>query len=219
MKVYKFGGASVKDANGVRNLHKIISNSNDNLVVVVSAMGKMTNALELVVNSFFNHKSDTDILLKKIVDFHESIISDLFGSHRSEIDNRINALYDKINAILSDKPSLSYDYEYDRIVSFGELISTTIVSCYLNYAGLKTDWIDIRDCIITDSNHRDANVNIELSSKFTKAAFKGKKIAITQGFIAGTTTNQTTTLGREGSDYSAAILANLLDTNHSGTLL
>lgn len=211
MKVYKFGGASVKDANGVRNLHKIISNSNDNLVVVISAMGKTTNALELVVNSFFNHKSDTEALLKKVVDFHENIINDLFGANRTEIDSHINGLYEKINNILSDKPSLSYDYEYDRIVSFGELISTTIVACYLKYQGLKADWIDIRECIITDSNHRDANVNIELSSKFTKSAFEGKKIAITQGFIAGTTTNQTTTLGREGSDYSAAILANLLD--------
>ena len=211
MKVYKFGGASVKDANGVRNLHKIISNSNDNLVVVISAMGKTTNALELVVNSFFNHKSDTEALLKKVVDYHENIINDLFGANRTEIDSHINGLYEKINGILSDKPSLSYDYEYDRIVSFGELISTTIVACYLKYQGLKADWIDIRECIITDSNHRDANVNIELSSKFTKSAFEGKKIAITQGFIAGTTTNQTTTLGREGSDYSAAILANLLD--------
>ena len=131
MKVYKFGGASVKDANGVRNLHKIISNSNDNLVVVISAMGKTTNALELVVNSFFNHKSYTEALRKKVVDYHENIINDLFGANRTEIDSHINSLYEKINGILSDKPSLSYDYEYDRIVSFGELISPTIVACYL----------------------------------------------------------------------------------------
>ncbi len=211
MKIYKFGGASVKSADGVRNLLKIVSQCDDNLVVVISAMGKMTNALELIVNSFFNHRSDVEEHLRTIQQFHEEIISGLFGSERDTIDPLVNELYSHLNEILSHKPSLSYDYEYDRIVSFGELLSTTIVATYLAKQGLPAEWVDVRNCIITDANHREANVNMQLSNDLCREAFLNKKITVTQGFIAGTTTNQTTTLGREGSDYTAAILANLLD--------
>lgn len=212
MKIYKFGGASVKDAAGVRNLHKIITeHGDDRLVVVISAMGKMTNALELVVNSFFNHKPDLEQNLQTVMNFHEAIIADLFHDDRTTIDTLVADLYDRLREILTHKPSLSYDYEYDRIVSFGELLSTTIVAAYLCQEGLPAEWIDVRNCIITDANHRDANVNMELSVDLCRSAFAHHKLYITQGFIAGTTTNQTTTLGREGSDYTAALLANLLD--------
>lgn len=212
MKIYKFGGASVKSADGVRNLEKILSSGDaDYLVVVVSAMGKMTNALEQVVNSFFNRRSDTDRLLAVVRDFHERIIADLFADNRAEVDAAVAILYDELGEILRRKPSLSYDFEYDRIVSFGELLSTTIIACYLRSRGINADWADARRCIITDNNYREANVDMRLSEALCREAIMGRKLCITQGFIAGTATNQTTTLGREGSDYSAAILANLLN--------
>lgn len=211
MKIYKFGGASVKSAEGVRNLESIVSQADDNLVVVISAMGKMTNALELVANSFFNHRPDLSDNLKAVFDFHDVIINDLFADGRNEVDALVNELYAKLNDILSHKPSLSYDFEYDRIVSFGELLSTTIVAAYLRSRGLNAEWVDIRRCIITDNNYREGNVNMEISESLSRDAFLNNKLSITQGFIAGTATSQTTTLGREGSDYTAAILANLLD--------
>ena len=214
MKIYKFGGASVRSAEGVRNLENIVKNADDQLVVVISAMGKMTNALELVVNSFFNHKSDTEALIQRVVDYHEEIICDLFGDSRASIDLLLGELYSDLREIVSHKPSLSYDFEYDRIVSFGELISTTIVAAYLRQRGLDAEWIDVRRCIITDNNYREGNVNMELSAKLCREAFLQKRLSITQGFLAGTVTNQTTTLGREGSDYTAAILANLLDAEN-----
>lgn len=211
MKIYKFGGASVKSADGVRNLEKIVGNANDNVVVVVSAMGKMTNALECVVNSFFNKKPDTEQNIEKVIAYHEEIIENLFGENRVSVDMMVEELFSNLRDVKNQKPSLSYDYEYDRIVSFGELMSTTIVAAYLQSRGLEAEWIDIRRCIITDQNYREGNVDMELSRKLSREAMHGKKLCITQGFIAGTTTNQTTTLGREGSDYTAAILANLLD--------
>ncbi|MGM9805467.1 MAG: aspartate kinase [Candidatus Aphodosoma sp.] len=211
MNIYKFGGASVKNADGVRNLSKIIGRNNDRMVVVVSAMGKMTNALELVVNSFFNHKADLEQNVQAVIAFHETIIAGLFGNERQEIDAAISELYGLLRGILHHKPSLSYDYEYDRIVSFGELLSTTIVATYLNHIGRNVQWVDIRGCLITDANFRDANVNMELSRELCRTTFAEDKVYITQGFMAGTKTNQTTTLGREGSDYTAALLANLTD--------
>ena len=211
MKIYKFGGASVKDANGVRNLCEIVKQSDEQLVVVISAMGKMTNALELVVNSFFNHKADVEQHIQTVIDYHEAIIADLFGNQRDTIDTLIADLYSQLEEIISQRPSLSYDYEYDRIVSFGELISTTIVATYLCHIGLAAEWVDVRKCIITDANHRDANVDMEVSLNLCREAFLDKQLTVTQGFLAGTKTNQTTTLGREGSDYTAAIIANLLD--------
>ena len=201
----------MKDADGVRNLAKIVGRADDRLIVVISAMGKMTNALELVVNSFFNHKADLNQNLLAVVDFHETIISDLFGNNRHSIDAATTELYNQLHDILNQKPSLSYDYEYDRIVSFGELLSTTIVAHYLNTNGVQAEWVDIRRCLITDANFRDANVNMGLSLDLCTSTFADKPLYITQGFIAGTRTAQTTTLGREGSDYSAALLANLTD--------
>lgn len=202
----------MKSAEGVRNLERIIRMADEeNLVVVISAMGKMTNALEQVVNSFFNRKADTEQNLRPVFDFHDAIISDLFGQNRDEIDKAVEILYAELRDILSRKPSLSYDYEYDRIVCFGELLSTTIVTAYLRQQGLAAEWTDARRCIITDNNYREGNVDMRLSERLCREAILGKHLCITQGFIAGTATNQTTTLGREGSDYSAAIIANLLD--------
>lgn len=211
MNIYKFGGASVKDADGVRNLCKIVSGAEGRLIVVVSAMGKMTNALEAVINSFFNHRADLEQNIQVVVDFHERIIADLFGDDRGVIDGVTRELYEGLRGVCDHKPSLSYDYEYDRIVSYGEMLSTSIVATYLNHTGLRAQWVDVRGCLITDANFRDANVNMGLSRELCQRAFEGEGVYITQGFIAGTKTSQTTTLGREGSDYTAALLANLTD--------
>ena len=211
MNIYKFGGASVKNADGVRNLCKILSTANEKIIVVISAMGKTTNALELVVNSYFNRRADLNQNLQAVVNYHEEIIDDLFGSDRHRIDAATTELYNELREILNQKPSLSYDYEYDRIVSFGELLSTTIVTHYLQHLKHNAEWVDIRRCLITDANFRDANVDMELSRKLCTTTFVENKIYVTQGFIAGTKTAQTTTLGREGSDYTAALLANLTD--------
>ncbi len=213
MNVYKFGGASVKDADGVKNLFKIINTQKENLIIVVSAMGKMTDALEVLCNAYFHKTGDTASALQRIKDFHQNIINDLFGTAADDINHLVDNLYCELQNILDSDPSLSYDYEYDRIICFGELLSTTIISAYMERQGRKAKFVDIRKCLITDQNYRNACVNLELSSQLCRKTFSFQDtfIYITQGFIAGTTTNQTTTLGREGSDYTAALLANLLD--------
>lgn len=213
MNVYKFGGASVKDAEGVKNLFKIINTQKENLIIVVSAMGKMTDALEVLCNAYFGKTGEADTAFQKIKDFHYNIIKDLFGTQCEEINKLIENLYSELQNIINSEPSLSYDYEYDRIISFGELLSTTIIAAYLEKQGRKAKFTDIRKCIITDQNYRNACVNLELSAQLCRKVFSFQDtfMYITQGFIAGTTTNQTTTLGREGSDYTAALLANLLN--------
>ena len=213
MNVYKFGGASVKDAEGVKNLFKIINTQRENLIIVVSAMGKMTDALEVLCNSYFGKTGNIAEVFQRIQDFHQQIIRDLFGSADSEVNARVEALYQELDTILKSDPSLCYDYEYDRIICFGELLSTTIIAAYLEKQGRKAKFTDIRKCLITDQNYRNACVDIELSAQLCRKTFNFQDtfMYITQGFIAGTTTNQTTTLGREGADYTAALLANLLD--------
>lgn len=213
MNVYKFGGASVKDAEGVKNLFKIINTQKENLIIVVSAMGKMTDALEVLCNAYFNRTGDMLQAFQRVKDFHQDIISDLFGTNSADIDRLTGDLYTELQDILESEPSLSYDYEYDRIISFGELLSTTIIATYLEKQGRKAKFTDIRKCLITDQNYRNACVNLELSAQLCRKVFTFQDtfMYITQGFIAGTTTSQTTTLGREGSDYTAALLANLLN--------
>ena len=214
MKIYKFGGASVKNAEGVCNLCRIVGGANDKLVVVVSAMGKTTNALEAVLDSFFNRKPDLEACIEAVVDYHNAIVDELFTpQNRYAVDEQLAQLYGNLRADLALKPSLSYDYEYDRIVSYGELISTTIVAAYLHTQGVRAKFVDIRNYLKTDDNYREGNVDMKLSHRLINDVFNfvNYDLYVTQGFIAGTLTNQTTTLGREGSDYTAALLANLLD--------
>lgn len=213
MNIYKFGGASVKDAEGVKNLFNIINTRRENLIIVVSAMGKMTDALEILCNNYYARNNEIELALNHVREFHLNIIRQLFAETDQDIYNKIELLFCDLQDILNSDPSLSYDYEYDRIISFGELLSTTIISAYLEKQGRKAKFIDIRKCLITDQNYRNANVDPELSTQLCRKVFTFQDtfMYITQGFIAGTTTNQTTTLGREGSDYTAALLANLLD--------
>jgi aspartate kinase len=212
MQVYKFGGASVKDAQGIKNLAGIVSQETRNLVVVVSAFGKTTNALEMVLKSWINGEKIYKEHLNNIYSYHVTITDDLFtspNSTKSLIDNS----FDNLKQYLRKADHKDYDFEYDQVVSYGEIWSTLIVAEYLRKAGLKPEWIDIRQIIITDDRYRDANILWEESNIRIKKAFDFNKssLFITQGFISGTSNGTCTTLGREGSDYTAAILASILD--------
>ena len=207
MRVFKFGGASVKDAQGVRRLAQIVQSQPLPLVVVVSAMGKTTNALERLVAEYWRHKSDFSDLFNQIKKYHFDIVKDLFESnHRVYVV--LNELFTQLYNRLHQHPSMNYDYEYDQIVSFGELFSTIIVSEYLDKIGLPVSWLDVRNLIKTDNKFRDASVNWDLTLyKIHSTDFSEKQIYVTQGFIASNFSGQTTTLGREGSDFTGAILA------------
>ena len=213
MKVYKFGGASVRNADGVRNLRKIIDEE-QHLFIIVSAMGKTTNALEKVFEGL--QKGDK-ALSKEHIDtlrtYHAEIIDDLWHGHKSL--PAVDALFDELEQVATETRYEASDAElwYDAIVSYGELVSTTIISEYLNYAGVPNRWIDMRRCFVTEQRHKDAGVDIEASAPLLKARLAGcpETIFIGQGFIGGAPDGTTTTLGREGSDYSAAVVANILD--------
>ncbi len=215
MKVFKFGGASVKDASGIKTLANIVSNEKENLVVVVSAFGKTTNALEIVLNLWLEGDTTYSEQLDNIYNYHISVVEDLFPSGNS-VKNRIDNSFSKLNEYLKSAKSQKYDFEYDQIVSNGELWSTIIVTEFLNKEGINTKWIDIRDFIITDNRHRDANVLWHESTERIRNGFTftDHTVYLTQGFIAGTLDGKTTTLGREGSDFTAAILGNILDAEN-----
>ncbi len=210
MKVFKFGGASVKDAQGVKNLSVILNKyKDDSPLVVVSAMGKMTNALEEVARSFYLKKSDVFDRLKYVKDFHASILVDLFDENHSVFD-AVENLFIEIEWALEGEPRPSYSYEYDQIVSIGELVSTTIISNYLIQVGVDNVWLDARDVIKTDNKHQAARIDWDLTTKLVQKNISKDQLIITQGFIGCTSENFSTTLGREGSDYSAAIFATIL---------
>ena len=213
MKVYKFGGASVRNAEGVRNLRHIVDGE-ENLFIIVSAMGKTTNALERV----FAHmqKAETEAAneeIKQIQAYHAAIIDELWGEP-TEI-NEVTLLFGQLRTIINDIKYRKADAElwYDTIVAFGELISTTIISKYLNHTGMRNRWIDMRSTFITNQRHKDANVDIKASTLRLKASLEntGVDVFVGQGFIGAAPDGTTTTLGREGSDYSAAVVAHILD--------
>ncbi len=213
IQVYKFGGASVKNASGVRNVCSIIKNNDKQMVVVISAMGKTTNALEDLVEAYMKQdKPKIKEIFESIIDYHYHIINELF-EHRHSFYDEFEQLKNSFGERLQLHPSLNYDFEYDQIVSYGEIMSTQIVSHYANYIGLNNKWVDVRKMVKTDENYRDASVNWGLSSQFIKKelSFEYDSIYITQGFIGSTINNITTTLGREGSDYSGAVFAHILE--------
>ncbi len=212
MKVYKFGGASVKDAQGLRNLSKIVASEADNLIIVVSAFDKTTNALENVLNAWVSGDTKHYSYLDEIYSYHLSVISDLFGES-SEVKRRIEISFAILRNYLLSSNKKAYDYDYDQVVSYGEVWSTMIVAEYLKKDKLDASWCDIREYLLTDDTYRDANVLWDESNKKLHGAFDfvKNKIYVTQGFIGSTAAGDTTTLGREGSDYTAAILANMFD--------
>jgi aspartate kinase len=217
MKVFKFGGASVNSLERIKNVVNIISgHSNEKLVVVVSAIGKTTNALEKVAEAFYQGDQENALLL------FENIKRSHLDTAKFLLVTEYNAAYDKlvnffteVEWLLHDKPVREYDYYYDQIVCVGELLSTAIVDAYLRENNIKSQWVDIRDYFRTDNNFRDAGIDWEVTSNRISGAYLPligeNQVVLTQGFIGATSENESTTLGREGSDYTAAILANLLD--------
>jgi aspartate kinase len=218
MKVFKFGGASVKDAVAVRNMADILRMfPGERLVVVVSAMGKTTNALERVVNAYCNGQEDPRTILEEVRAFHTTIMDELFEGDNGNVYEKVNNFFVEIEWVLAEEVR-EYDFVYDQIVSIGELVSTTIVSAFLDREGVANAWVDIRDCLLSDNNYREGKIIWDESEKrvqqrIPRLLHERNPIVITQGFIAGTTENYTTTLGREGSDYTAAILAHLLQAD------
>ena len=209
MKVYKFGGASVKDAKGIRNVYSILKEDlSSDKVIVISAMGKTTNMLERVVNDYINGQSPS---LEEVKRYHYDIIKELFPENHSIFDE-VNNLFVEIEWAIEDSPTSTYDYEYDQIVSVGELLSTKIVSAFLEQQNFTNTWVDARDIIRTDNTYRNARIDWELTTDLINKVISPKGVYITQGFIGCTSENFTTTLGREGSDFTAAIVSYALET-------
>lgn len=219
MQVYKFGGASVKDADGIKNLAKILRlTSLKNIVVVISAMGKTTNALEEITFSYFHQDEKFYQLFNDVKKYHFDILNELFENNiPTSVFDDINNTFVEIEWMIEDEPVDEYAFIYDQIVSIGELLSTKIVSHYLNHIGINSKWLDVRSYIQTDNNYKEANVNWDKTCELiTKSIpeITSNQIAIIQGFIGNTSENFTTTLGREGSDYTAAIFANCLNADN-----
>lgn len=208
MKIFKFGGASVKDANGVKNILNVLKHTGfDNTLIVVSAMGKTTNALERVVSSFFEKKAQFSADLELVRIQHHSIIKELYDAENKVITDKVNALFDGVLDFLKTTDSDDYSWVYDQVVSLGELVSTTIISDYMQSQDIDNTWLDARKCIKTDAYYRDANLYWTDTEAAIQKEVAGKRTLVSQGFIASAPNGDTTTLGREGSDYSAAIFA------------
>lgn len=218
MKVFKFGGASVNNVERIKSVGRILQRyQGEKLLVVISAMGKTTNALEKVVQAFFEEKKEEALqLFEQVKRQHIATANYLLVTHSLACERQLRDFFTEVEWLLHDKPVRSYDYYYDQVVCVGELLSTAIVSHYLNEAGVSNKWLDVRDIIRTDDNFRDANIDWEFTLNKTRSSvaplFAESDIVLTQGFIGATDENESTTLGREGSDYSAAVFANMLDS-------
>ncbi|MFV0390529.1 MAG: aspartate kinase [Paludibacteraceae bacterium] len=213
MLVYKFGGASVRSADGIRNIAQIVSGVKENLFIVVSAMGKTTNALEEVLACFMKaERKEALQKLDEIESYHREIIHELFENENIGLQATKPA-FDEMKIFLLEGVGDDYDRWYDQLVSYGEVISTQVISAYFTERNLANTWLDMRKLLVTDSNYREANVNMPESEKRLKNAVKFDvcRIFIGQGFIGNNSQGRPTTLGREGSDYTAAVVGNLLD--------
>ena len=216
MRVFKFGGASVKDAAGVRNVAEIIRRfESEQLCIVVSAMGKTTNALEAICNAYFHQTGQAATLLEELKEKHLQLVGELFPNSHPSLMDELEDIFAELYWAIEETQIKAYDYEYDQIVSQGEFISTRIVAAYLNDQGITTHWLDARDIIRTDNTYREGGVQWEYTQNAIQEKLKFNSSQpvryLTQGFIGGTSENFTTTLGREGSDYSASIIAYCLN--------
>lgn len=217
MKVFKFGGASVQQTEKIQNVANILRSYPDQkILIVVSAMGKTTNALEKVAEAFFNgHQEEALKLFEVIKQQHVNTAKYLLVTHFNPLMDQLANFFTEVEWMLHDKPVRGFDYYYDQIVCAGELLSTAIVSAYLNEAGLPSQWVDVRDIVRTDDNFRDAAIDWTYTHQRVQEdilpLFEETNIVLTQGFIGATDENESTTLGREGSDYTAAVFANLLN--------
>ena len=212
MRIFKFGGASVKDADGIKNVFSVLEKvGHEDTLLVISAMGKTTNALELVIKNYFEKSNELHSSLQDVRKYHNQILLDLFDDEEHDVFYAVNSHFADLEYFLRSNKSPNYNFVYDQIVSYGEIVSTSIVSHYFNHAGLKNNWIDVRSFIKTDNNYRDAEVDWEKTQQLISKVIKKKALNITQGFLGSDENNFTTTLGREGSDYTAAIFAYCLN--------
>jgi aspartate kinase len=217
MKVFKFGGASTNSYERIKNLAYILDHHKDEkILIVISAMGKITNALEKVVDAFYEERNEDALkLFKKIKDYHLNQLKYLITLHWEKVTSQLNDFFTEVEWLLHDKPVKDYNYYYDQIVCCGELLSSTLISGFLIEEKIQNKWIDVRDLIRTDDSFRDAKVDWDISRKNVSEKllplFEENNFVVTQGFIASTDENESTTLGREGSDYTAAIFAELSD--------
>ena len=215
MKVFKFGGASINSIERIHNVAAIIrSYEGDKIFIIISAMGKTTNALEKVTEAFFAGNKDEALqLFNEIKKVHNELAVNLNVARETSV--LLNDIYTEVEWLLHDKPVRDFDYYYDQIVCCGELLSTAIISCFLTNIQIINSWLDVRDIFRTDDNFRDANIDWAFTQQkveeIVAPVFKNTNIILTQGFIGATDENESTTLGREGSDYSAAIFANMLN--------
>jgi aspartate kinase len=217
MKVFKFGGASTNSYDRIRNLAGILENyKEEKILIVISAMGKITNALEKVVDAFYEERNEDALkLFEKIKNYHLNQLKYLVTLHWEKATNQLNDFFTEVEWLLHDKPVKNYNYYYDQIVCSGELLSSALISYFLNEKRLPNQWVDVRDLLRTDDTFRDAKVDWNISKENVNQKllplFSETNFIITQGFIASTDENESTTLGREGSDYTAAIFADLLN--------
>jgi len=212
MRIFKFGGASVKDADGIKNVFSVLGKvGHEDTLLVISAMGKTTNALELVIKNYFEKSNELHSSLQDVRKYHNQILLDLFEDEEHDVFYAVNSHFADLEYFLRSNKSPNYNFVYDQIVSYGEIVSTTIVSHYFNYSGLKNNRIDVRNFIKTDATYRDAEVNWGKTQELISKGIKKKALNITQGFLGSDENNFTTTLGREGSDYTAAIFAYCLN--------
>ena len=220
MKVFKFGGASINSIERIKNLGKILGGYKDEkILIIISAMGKVTNALEKVTEAFFSGKKEDALqLFEKIKENHLTTLKYLVTQQWEKATNELQNIFTEVEWLLHDKPVKDYNYYYYQIVCSGELLSTTIMSFYLNEEKIKNKWIDVRDVLRTDDTFRDAIVDWEITKKNVsekiEPLFVNTNFIITQGFIGSTDENESTTLGREGSDFTAAIFASILDAEN-----
>jgi aspartate kinase len=217
MRVFKFGGASVNSVERIQNVGHILKYwADEKIVMIVSAMGKTTNALEKVVEAFFNGKKDEALqLFEQVKQQHLTTAKYVLVTHYLGCESQLKDFFTEVEWLLHDKPVRDFDYYYDQVVCAGELFSTAIVSAYLNESGINNKWLDVRDIFRTDDDFRDASIDWEYTNSKVQSLvvplFKETDIILTQGFIGATDENESTTLGREGSDYTAAVFANMLD--------
>lgn len=216
MKVFKFGGFSVSSAANINQLVSIIKQQRDEkILIVVSAMGKTTDALETLSHAYNAGNENTSQLLEGIKDFHSGIMLELFGTDQHPVFDEIANTFIEIEWMLDDEPHPDHEYSYDQIVSVGELLSSKIISAYLSFSGLSNKWLDARSYIHTDNTYKEGVIDWSKTQNSIQAlkSMERSQLLITQGFIGGTSENFTTTLGREGSDYSAAVFASCLNAD------
>ncbi len=214
MRIFKFGGASVKDAESIKNVVNVLKTVGyKNTLLVVSAMGKTTNGMELIIKNYFKNSDDLQASIQEMVKYHNSILLDLFQNDKHPVFDKVKDLFEEVKGFFNRNKSPKYNFVYDQIVGYGELVSTTIINAYLNEIGLHSKWLDVRKFIKTDNTYRDSDVNWEVTQSRISTNVNRNCLNITQGFLGSDENNFTTTLGREGSDYTAAIFAYCLNAD------